>query len=368
MTNKKPIPEIVQGKIDWVQIVCENISWRAVFTDLLCIGLDCISTQSGTLKHEEYNIVYTCGAIKYYTQSDNEESYKRGTLVMSGQACTMFEWINFASNNTSLPFPELFWRIIQRANETAFSFQVKRLDLALDDYNKKTYFTLELIIGKVARKQFLSKGRTTKVIDSEFDKKTRAKTQQIGAGGSDCLFRIYEKGKEMAHGLEAEKREQILETAPKVRLEAETRREIANNLFGTIAYLTKEQTLENLIRGFLRSELTFYADSSYKTICRWWNDYLSPSATPIIRRTVDFTSFDRTLNWYQHKGGLGVTQAIYFLINNGFELNWSQVNSNGEYYWTKELADKMIGYVAEHGRMDLIPIITEKIKKSSTAK
>ncbi|PLS33887.1 replication initiation factor family protein [Carnobacterium maltaromaticum] len=332
--------ENVLGKIDWLQIVCQNIYWEDLFSQLLQISLDCVSEQLSYLKHEEYDVVYSCGTIKYYTYHDAEQSYQRGTLIMSGQACTMYEWALLASDTSILAFQTLAWRFHQQSLNTDFTFEVKRMDLALDDYNQTPFFSLDLIVGKVKRKQFLSKGRTTKLIDSEFDKQTRAKTQQIGAGGSECLFRFYEKAKELTKGLSGEEAENLFEQAPTVRLEAETRHNTANQLFGTLAYLTKEQELTNLIRGFIQTELTFYEESS----------------------------FDSTLNWYQYQGGLAVTQAIYFLVNHGLPIQPKLIGKKEHCVWSSELAEKLIDFVTQHQRMDLIPLIQNKTKNRSIKK
>ena len=360
--------ENVRGKIDWLQIVCQNIYWKDLFSQVLQISLDCIAVQSAYLKHESYDVVYSCGPIKYYTFQEENQSYQRGTLVMSGQACTMYEWAILGSDSTVLVFQALAWRFHQYALTTSFIFDVKRLDLALDDYNEKPFFSLELIIGKVKRKQYLSKGRTTKLIDSEYDKKSRAKTQQIGARGSECLLRFYEKAKELTKNLNKEVKEELLKQAPMVRLEVETRHQTANQLFETIAYLTREQELTNLIRGFIQTELTFYTDTTYKKICRWWLDFLKPSILPSIHRTFEISAFTDTLNWYEYQGGFAVTQAIYFLIGHGVSINPKLVGKKEHYTWTSELSDKLIDFVTENKRMDLIPLIQKKTKSQKISK
>lgn len=362
------LTENVLGKIDWLQIVCRHIYWQDLFSQLLQISLDCISKQPAYLKHESYDIVYTCGSIKYYTFVDREQAYERGNLVMSGQACTMYEWAILASDSSALAFQTLAWRMYQQALYTEFVFEVKRLDLALDDYNPSPFFSLDLIVGKVKRKQFLSKGRTTKLIDSEFDKKTRAKTQQIGAGGSECLFRFYEKAKELTKGLSGEEAEQLFQQAPTVRLEAEIRHNTANQLFGTLAYLTKEQGIVNLIRGFIQTELTFYSDTTYKKVCRWWIDYLKPNISPIVRRPLERSSFENTLNWYQYQGGFAVTQAIYFLVNQGLPIEPKLIGQKEHYTWSPDLAEKLIDFVTLYQRQDLIPVIQSKTKNRSIKK
>lgn len=374
ITTAKPISNNVLGKVDWLQIVLKGVTWQTVYAKLLQISLDCVTTESAALKHEDYDIVYSCGPIRYFTYGDSAKQVERGTLVLSGQACTMYEWANLADDIHCNVFQELALRIIDLANATTISFEVKRLDLALDDYNEKPFWDLDLIIGKVRRKQFLSKGRTNTVYDSEFDKKTRAKTQQIGSRGSECLFRFYEKGKELALGLDGIEREQMLQVAPQVRLEAETRKNTASDLFMTIAYLAKDENLTNLIRGFISTEVNFYSDTTYQTICRWWSDFLKPSFIPNVHRRYEKSVFEDTLHWFEVQGPYAVTQALFFLASNGIEIRTNEnikvpplmLDRRDEYCWNQDLANKLIDFVTKEKRMDLIPLIHDRTKKSST--
>lgn len=363
--TSKPSTSNVIGKVDWLQIIFEETNWRAVFSQILMISLDCVTSEPASLKHETYDIMYSCGSIRYYT-TDRLDA-KRGTLVMSGQACTMYEWGMLATDTERNVFQELAIRILDMATSYSLRFEVTRLDLALDDYNAKPFFTVDLIIGKISRKQFLSKGRSVKVIDSEFDKRTRAKTQEIGSRGSDCMFRIYEKGKELAKGLSGTEREAMLESAPKVRLEAETRHDVAKSLLMAIAYMNREQTLSNLIRGFVKSELTFYTDTNYTTVNRWWTNYLKPCYVPVIQRRKPQTDFDKTLHWYEYQGGLAVSEAIYFLVEHEIILPPTLLLHPDDYLWNSELANKMIDFVTVNDRPDLIPLIQARIKKPLTS-
>src|SRR5699024_11138675 len=149
------------------------------------------------------------GFLKYYTYHQPEKAKERGTLVFSGQACTTYEWIMLSYNAKANVFQELATRFYDYASQAAFTFEIKRLDLALDDYNEVPYFTVNQIHNKVKRKQFLSKGRSYQLHDSEFDAKQRAKTVSIGVRGSACMFRAYDKAKEMAKDFDGAKQEEI---------------------------------------------------------------------------------------------------------------------------------------------------------------
>lgn len=361
---EKTRSENVLGKVDWFQVICTDIHWSEIFQELLKIDLTCVMTSAGFLKHEEYDVVYSCGSIRYFTFSDSEKSYERGTLVMSGQACTLYEWAILAGKRDCFVFQELFWRMIERAMNSHFNFDVSRLDLALDDYNEKPYFAIDTIIGKVRRKHYLSKGRSQKVIDSEFDKKTRAKTQQIGTRGSDTLFRFYEKNKELARSYSGEKQEEVLSLAPGIRLEAETRHEVGMSLVQAIANLGKTSELVNLIRGFVKSALTFYTDGNYKKVCRWWQEFLTPCLVPNIYRCYADSEFEQTKHWYEFKGGLSVTQALLFFAGQGIEVQPHLITIQEDFMWSKDMADKMISLAAREERIDLIPMIEARTRKA----
>lgn len=359
--------ENVVGKIDWLQVICQNITWIDIFEKLLGISQACVAKQEASLKHEKYDTLYSCGSIRYYTFANRSEGYERGTLVLSGQACTIYELAVSASQPDSFVLQDLAWRINECARDSEFTYEVKRLDLALDDYNEKPYFTVDQVIGKANRKQYLSKGRMFKVIDSEFDKKNRAKTLQIGAGGSSCKFRIYEKNKEMARHFTDVKRDEVMAQAPQVRLEAELRKDLASSLFQAIICLAEETELVYLIRGFIKTELTFYTDTTYKKVCRWWQAYLTPVKDVKIRRRYTIPNFEDSLYWYEKQGGQALTQAIYFMMSEGIGLPLPiSITQKDDYKWTSELSEKMIDYVASNGRSDLIPVIQARTKKNES--
>jgi hypothetical protein len=83
---------------------------------LIKISLESVSIQAGSLKHEEYDIVYTCGFLKYYTYHQPEKAKERGTLVLSGQACTTYEWIMLSYNPKANIFQELATRFYEYAS------------------------------------------------------------------------------------------------------------------------------------------------------------------------------------------------------------------------------------------------------------
>lgn len=113
------------------------------------------------------------------------------------------------------------------------------------------------------------------------------------------------------------KREEILAQAPQTRFEAELRKDIASSLFQAIVSLVEEIDLNNLIRGFIKAELNFYTDSSFRTVCRWWQAYLIPNKEPKIHRKYEVPDFEDSLYWYERQGGQAISQALYFLVSQG---------------------------------------------------
>lgn len=131
------------------------------------------------------------------------------------------------------------------------------------------------------------------------------------------MWPIGKENKEMARVYSDTKREEILAQAPQARFEAELRKDIASSLFQAIVSLVEEIDLNNLIRGFIKAELNFYTDSSFRTVCRWWQAYLIPNKEPKIHRKYEVPDFEDSLYWYERQGGQAISQALYFLVSQG---------------------------------------------------
>lgn len=88
----------------------------------------------------------------------------------------------------------------------------------------------------------------------------------------------------------------------------------------------------------------------------------------VFQNIYEESSFDSTLNWYQYQGGFAVTQAIYFLVNHGLPIQPKLIGKKEHYVWSPELAEKLLDFVTQHQRMDLIPLIQNKTKNRSIKK
>ncbi|MCU7356135.1 hypothetical protein N7O58_00400 [Enterococcus dispar] len=71
------------------------------------------------------------------------------------------------------------------------------------------------------------------------------------------------------------------------------------------------------------------------------------------------------MNWYEYGGPMALTQALFFLHHEGVGIDPSLLEIRPNYEWTPELSDRMIQYVSEQQRPDLIPLIQERTKKAS---
>lgn len=152
--------EFITAKIDWLQIVFHGFEVKEILTTALQIDLSCFLIENGRVKHKPYDICYTYGSIKVFTEEVPKTGNLECYLVLSGEGCTVYERL--------LQAMELTWRDFFQRLFHYFDgfFQVKRLDVALDDRNEQPYFTVEQLIAKCEKKQFYSRNRKYDVYQS----------------------------------------------------------------------------------------------------------------------------------------------------------------------------------------------------------
>nr|OTP14463.1 hypothetical protein A5888_002564 [Enterococcus sp. 9E7_DIV0242] len=257
------------------------------------------------------------------------------------------------------------WRLFFRRLFTYCDsfFDVKRLDVALDDRNIIPYFTVKQLIRKCEQGMFYSNRRKHDIYESGFQGTRRSRTLYIGKRKSDLMFRIYDKDMETA----SEKRVAVEEIGSWKRLEMEFKRMLAHNLVKMIAY--EENSLEELIRGIVKEELTFYTDSTCKTIWQPWERYLGKISPIKIPRVYEVTGLLNTEQWLIHGGGLAGVKAFQFLAENsalGHLQDLEQVKEETEL--SRSLAKKIADHLTEIKRTDLLPKIYAMTKKENSEK
>ena len=119
------------GIFDWIQIqFLDTISIDTIIEDILFMNSDYFIEDKGNLSYYKYEKYLTYGNIRiYFGRQENNFM-----LVMSGQA---LEWYreNILSVYT-LSEKDFFRNLV-----TNFShYSIRRIDVAIDDFNKKTIF------------------------------------------------------------------------------------------------------------------------------------------------------------------------------------------------------------------------------------
>lgn len=347
----------VTAKIDWLQIIFYQCSIEELLESLLKIEKQCFLVESAQIRHKEYDVCYSYGSLRIYTYEfppyDETECY----LVFSGDACSLYERLLISlESNWAAFFQQLVTQFSQR-------FKVKRIDIALDDRNEQPYFKVEQLIKLCKKKRYESRKRKFHVTESNVVGTKTSKTLYIGKRTSDIMFRIYDKDLETA---QKEKRA-VQEIGSWKRLEVEFKREVAHSVVELISQ--NSQTLEELMRGVVKQELTFYLDDNHTKIPRFWERYLGNVSPLKIPRNYEIRGLKDTEQWFLFGGGLSTLKAFDFLAKNdalGHLQDLTQEIQEAEL--SRPLTKKIVDHLVDVGREELIESVYLMTKKENLRK
>ncbi|MGK0552593.1 replication initiation factor domain-containing protein [Enterococcus faecalis] len=190
-----------------------------------------------------------------------------------------------------------------------------------------------------------------------------SKTLYIGKRTSDIMFRIYDKDLETA---QKEKRA-VQEIGSWKRLEVEFKREVAHSVVELISQ--NSQTLEELMRGVVKQELTFYLDDNHTKVPRFWERYLGNVSPLKIPRNYEIRGLKDTEQWFLFGGGLSTLKAFDFLAKNdalGHLKNLAQEIQEAEL--SRPLTKKIVDHLVDVGREELIESVYLMTKKENLRK
>ncbi|MFV5898451.1 replication initiation factor domain-containing protein [Enterococcus faecalis] len=343
--------ENITAKIDWLQVVF-HCSVSEVMEIALQIDSACFLAENGRVKHKDYDICYTYGSIKIFTEEYPKNGSEECYLVLSGDGCTVYERLLNAMN---FSWKEFFKRLFCYFDNR---FSIKRLDIALDDRNEIPYFTVKQLISKCEKNMYYSKNRKHDLYESNFQGTKKSRTLYIGKRKSDLMFRIYDKDMETAK----EKKCSLEEIGSWKRLELELKRNVAHVMAQMIAY--EKKSLEELVRAVVKEELTFYTDNTCKKVWRTWERYLGKIVPIHIPRVYEVTGLLNTEQWLLFGGGVAGIKAFRFLAENnalGHLQNLDSITDTVEY--SRPLAKKMVDHLIDIGRTDLLEVVYENTKK-----
>ncbi|MFD2386864.1 replication initiation factor domain-containing protein [Enterococcus rivorum] len=165
---------------------------------------------------------------------------------------------------------------------------------------------MKQLIAKTEKKQFYSRNRKPDVFQSTAIGNKKSFTLYIGRRKSDVMFRIYDKDLETAK----QKHCAVEEIGSWKRLEIELKRQVAHSMAKVIAF--DERSLEELIRGVVKDELTFYTDDTWEKVWRPWERYLGNIQPLHLSRVYEVTGLTNTQDWLIHGGGLAGIKAFRF--------------------------------------------------------
>ena len=340
--------ENLRSVFDWIQIQFNtfDFSLEEIVEDILLLDTELFIIDKGSLKYYEYDSQINYGNIRIY-YGDEENSFM---LVMSGQALEFYRDMVLTPKGLSER------HFLDNLYSNYKSFSVRRIDIAIDDFNEVPYFTPNQL-SKICRKNRFLYGKSNYYI-TYGDEKT-GQTLYLRKPNDNERLRIYDKRLERASKLGVSKR--FIENW--IRTELELRKEKAHYFIQE--WLKSEIDLLNFTKGYLKDKVKFYTDSQFSKPLRSWEKFLGSSTPVTITISKTKTELEKKLDWFVFKGSGAILKAYKFLYENG--LLFEQEKENFEKLETlefpPELASQLIERVISFKREDLIPKIKDNIKR-----
>ena len=340
--------ENLRSVFDWIQIQFNtfDFSLEEIVEDILFLDTELFVIDKGSLKYYEYDSQINYGNIRIY-YGDKEESFM---LVMSGQALEFYRDMVLTQKGLSER------HFLDNLYSNYKSFSVRRIDIAIDDFNEVPYFTPNQL-AKLCRKNRFLYGKSN-FYTTYGDEKT-GQTLYLRRPSDDERLRIYDKRLEQASKLGVSKR--FIENW--IRTELELRKEKAHYFIQE--WLKSEIDILNFTKGYLKDKVKFYTDSHFTKPLRSWEKFLGSSKPVTITVSKTKTELEQKLEWVVFKGSGAILRAYKFLYENEllFELEKENFEKLETLEFPPELASQLIERAIAFKREDLIPKIKENIKR-----
>ena len=230
--------EHLRSVFDWIQIQFDKTEFspREIIEDILFLDYDLFIENKGSLKYYNYDSQLHHGNIRIYYGA-KESSYM---LVMSGQALEFFR--DMVLDPNSLSERQFLNNLYYNYNQ----FSVRRIDIAIDDFNETPYFTPNQLLKICQKKRFIY-GKSTYY--NTYGDETIGQTLYLRKPNDDERLRIYDKRLERAEKLGISKR--FIENW--IRTELELRKEKAHYFIQE--WLHSEIDLLNFTKGYLKEKV-----------------------------------------------------------------------------------------------------------------
>ena len=321
----------LRSVFDWIQIQFNtfDFSLEEIVEDILFLDTELFIIDKGSLKYYEYDSQINYGNIRIY-YGDEENSFM---LVMSGQALEFYRDMVLTPKGLSER------HFLDNLYSNYKSFSVRRIDIAIDDFNEVPYFTPNQL-AKLCKKNRFLYGKSN-VYTTYGDEKT-GQTLYLRRPSDDERLRIYDKRLEQASKLGVSKR--FIENW--IRTELELRKEKAHYF----------------IQEWLKSEIDIL---NFTKPLRSWEKFLGASKPVTITISNKKTELSNKLEWLVFKGSGAILRAYKFLYENEllFELEKENFEKLDTLEFPPELASQLIERAISFKREDLIPKIKENIKR-----
>ena len=338
----------LRSVFDWIQIQFNtfDFSLEEIVEDILFLDTELFIIDKGSLKYYEYDSQINYGNIRIY-YGDKEMSFM---LVMSGQALEFYRDMVLTPKGLSER------HFLDNLYSNYKSFSVRRIDIAIDDFNEVPYFTPNQL-AKLCKKNRFLYGKSN-VYTTYGDEKI-GQTLYLRRPSDDERLRIYDKRLEQASKLGVSKR--FIDNW--IRTELELRKEKAHYFIQE--WLKSEIDILNFTKGYLKDKVKFYTDSHFTKPLRSWEKFLGASKPVTITISNKKTELSNKLEWLVFKGSGAILRAYKFLYENGllFEQEKENFEKLEALEFPPELASQLIERAISFKREDLIPKIKENIKR-----
>lgn len=339
----------LRSVFDWIQIQFEKGEFatpKEIIEDILFLDSDLFIDDKGSLKYYDYDNQMSYGNIRIYYGS-KEPSYM---LVMSGQALEFYRDVVLTPKGLSER------NFLDNLYFNFKGFSVRRIDVAIDDFNEIPYFTPNQLLKVCQKKRFLY-GKSTYY--NTYGDKMIGQTLYLRRPSDDERLRIYDKQKEQISkkGLYKD------DVPPWIRTELELRKDKAH--FFVQEWLNFDIDLLNFTKGYLKGKVKFYTDSYFTKPLRSWEKFLGRSKPVSIPISKAKTELEQKLEWFTFKGSGSIMKAYKFLYENDLLFEYEKENYNKlmELEYSRELANELIERATLFKKEHLIPKIKDNTKR-----
>ena len=315
-----------------------------------------------------YTKLYHCGKVQVFGDVPPSENNPKGVgcyLSLTGGGCREFFDIychelweeNLARRNYGMFFASCNQR--QRFDYRGYeylSYHVTRLDIAIDDFNEKPFFTPQQLYRKCLKGEVVSASRTFGGSEKGTAEDGLGKTLYIGDGSSNLSYRVYDKDVQQfqRYGTALE------EVGSWKRCELQLRDETAN---GFAQLMAKEPDyLGKQVFDILGSSLRFVvpdgkeSNKSRWQTCRFWKRFLGAIQPLKITIPQPESSLQDTQRWLRDGGPLAAVKAFLLLEDCGALGELETVEDlMRELKFSQSLSAKVSSHLYSIGREELIP-------------